>query len=348
MHICHLILTHTFAGSERYAIELANQQSLTHKVSLILHTRGCETRESALLQHVSSRVKVYQVSGPKWLASQRARSLVKHLQPDVAHAHLSAACKALKRLPHTLCVASLHIHYKSTQHRHLDGLIAIAPWQLTAIPQPLLEHTRQIDNWTRAIRAGDSDRSRLREHWQVEEDHFVFGALGRVEQSKGHDNLIAAFAQLNAPMARLVIVGTGAAISSVRACVPEQIKPQVIFHGYTSEPQACLAGFDAFVSAARSEPFGLVFLEAMVAQLPIIATASQGALYLQAHFQHPPVPVDNSTALAAAMATVKSQCLQRGSAPVERVLSAYDINSRAAEITEFYKDLAVTRHINRA
>lgn len=129
MKIVHIILTHSFAGSERYAVELANLQAeQQHDVTLILHQRGCEDRPNAIAHRVSEKVTVLQVAGFKWLAIYRARQLLRQLQPDVAHAHLSAACRVLQGVK-GLClrVATLHIHYKKQQHAKLDALILLRP-----------------------------------------------------------------------------------------------------------------------------------------------------------------------------------------------------------------------------
>ena len=76
---------------------------------------------------------------------------------------------------------------------------------------------------------------------------------------------------------------------------------RVLLPGYTRTPQDWLAAFDCFVSAARSEPFGLVFLEAMQAGLPVIASRTQGALHLSPHMQPTLVDVDDLPALRAAL-----------------------------------------------
>ncbi len=43
MKIVHLLLTHSFAGTERHAIELANAQAADHEVTMILHRRAPKT-----------------------------------------------------------------------------------------------------------------------------------------------------------------------------------------------------------------------------------------------------------------------------------------------------------------
>ncbi|KFZ30206.1 hypothetical protein IDSA_10625 [Pseudidiomarina salinarum] len=330
MKIIHLILTHSFAGSERYAVELANLQAQHHDVAMILHKRGAEDRANAIAQHVDPKVKVYLVSGPKWLASRRARRLVRRLQPEVAHAHLSAACKALKGIKNsTLCVASLHIHYKAAQHAHMDALVAVAPWQLAEVPPALRQRSRQIDNWTMGLAPAVDARSKLRDKWGAGDATFVFGTLGRVEPSKGHDVLIEAFRTAAIADACLVIVGSGTALEKLRADAPEN----VIFAGFHPSPQDCYAAFDGFVSAARSEPFGLVFLEAMSAGLPILATASQGASYLQDCFTESLVPVNDVQALAAAMTDLAARGKQRVTYPMQR----FSAPERAQEIVGFYR-----------
>jgi len=329
MKIVHIILTHSFAGSERYAVELANLQAEHHDVTLILHKRGAEDRPNAIAHRVSHKVKVVQVAGFKWLAIYRARQLLRQLQPDVAHAHLSAACRVLHGVK-GLClrVATLHIHYKKQQHANLDALIAIAPWQLAAIPAHLKPHSTQLDNWSLARPAAPNARQRLRQQYGIAENEIVFGTLGRVEQSKGQDVLLQAFLQAAIPNSRLVIVGEGKSWQALRNSAPAS----VIMPGFSTCPQDWLACFDVFVSAAQTEPFGLVFLEAMHAGLPIVATASEGAKYLQPHFATPLAPLNDPAQLA--------QCLQQQQHDIAKrhyAMAQFDPSAKVAEVLHFYQ-----------
>lgn len=329
MHIAHIILTHTFAGSERQAIELANRQAEEHDVSLILHRRATENRVDALRHRVSDKVKVYIVSGWSPIAIWQTRRLLRQLRPDVAHAHLSHACRALHSL-RGLClrVASLHIYYKPQQHDPLDALIAIAPWQLESLPPELQRNSRHIDNGSAPRPPAPDARTRLRKQFGIDEQALVFGTLGRVEKTKAHEVLVEAFQQANIPTARLVIVGQGKQWQAVRA----QADERVIMPGFSDTPEDWLACFDIFVSAARSEPFGLVFLEAMHARLPIVATATEGARYLADRIAAPLVEVDNTEALAAALIAAAENKM-----PPEYDTAPFSPAETCAEVIRFYR-----------
>ena len=126
MRITHLILTRHFAGSERHAVELANAQAREHDVSLVLRRGAAGGHADAFADRVDP--KVHTVLVPDWLPVWHAANAVKRLRPDVAHAHLSGACRALQGLQGVcLRVATLHIHYKASQHAALDALVAVAP-----------------------------------------------------------------------------------------------------------------------------------------------------------------------------------------------------------------------------
>ena len=103
-----------------------------------------------------------------------------------------------------LRVATLHIRYKPRQHAALDALVAIAPWQLADIPAPLRAHAAQIDNWVLPRHPAPDARARLRAAHGIPPDAWVFGAVGRVEQTKGLDFLLDAFQQAGLADAWLV------------------------------------------------------------------------------------------------------------------------------------------------
>ncbi len=336
LSIAHLLLTRRFAGSERYAVELANAQAEAgHHVTMILRAAGAQDRPDAIAHRVSSAVRIATVSNffPSW----HARRLLKTLQPDIAHAHLSGGCRALHGL-HTRSkrLATLHIHYKEQQHRHLDGLIAIAPWQLATIPEALRQHCVQIDNWTLPKAANPQARDRLRQSLGLQPDDIVFGTLGRIEPSKGLDVLIDAWKQAKLPAnARLVLVGQGSAWAALRQRAPDT----VLMPGFADSPRDWLEAFDIFISPARSEPFGLVLLEAMNSGLPILASASQGAQHLHAMINRPLLPVGDVDAFARALHADYTAMPPRRHYAMER----FRISDKAQAIEAFYRQLLQQR-----
>jgi glycosyltransferase involved in cell wall biosynthesis len=331
MKIVHLLLTSRFAGSERYAIDLANAQCDKHEVTVILHKRATEQRPDALAHRLLPAVRQVIVGGRSLWTIWQARRALRALAPDVAHGHLSLGCRSLRGLKlDGVRMATLHIHYKPQQHSDLDGLIAIAPWQLAAVPEPLRSRTRQIDNWTRPQPVQKEARETLRQRLGIGDDQFLIGALGRVENSKGMDLLISAFGSLNLPRARLAIVGAGRDWDRLRRMAPSE----VIMPGFVEQPQDWFAAFDAFVSAARSEPFGFVLLEAMASGLPILATASEGAQHLRPLIGRRLVACDDEPALTDALRDLVMQRPPRQ----HYDLSAYDLHTKTDEIEAWYRD----------
>jgi glycosyltransferase involved in cell wall biosynthesis len=328
MRIVHLILTSHFAGSERHAIELANAQAAQHDVTLVLRRAAAKSRAGGYAHRVDSRVKVVLVGD--WFARWHARKVLRRLRPEVAHAHLSVACKALQGLK-GLCLrlATLHICYKPQQHAGLDALVAIAPWQMEAIPQSLRDHTIQVDNWTLPHPPDADARQRLRELHGIAQDAWVFGAIGRAERSKGFDLLIEAFQRAALPNAHLVIVGHGDQLEALR----RKAGKNVHLPGFSEHPQDWLAAFDCFVSAARDEPFGLVLLEAMESGLPILASATQGARHLNEVMASPLIPLGDVDALAAGLREQMRQRPSRRIYPMER----FRIEGKLVELERFYR-----------
>jgi len=334
MDIVHLMITGRFAGTQRHVTELANYQSSEtgggHRVNVILSRSAQQPDGSA--QHFHDDVGKYFVSDFKVLAWFQARRHLSKLNPDVAHAHLSAGCRAIAPMTSDkmLRVATLHAGYKPRQHEKLDALVAITPSQLDSVPDELRARSVHINNWTQSTPVPAGVRQARRAELDVAESHFVIGALGRLEPHKGMDRLIKAFMRADMPDARLVIVGSGSAERSLRALSAED--PRIVLPGFSDEPQTWLAAFDVFVNAAEYEPFGLTFLEAMVAGLPVIATETNGARHLAPHFGIPLVPVDDEQALRMALELAYEQRPARRNYD----LQAFRLSECARELETFY------------
>jgi glycosyltransferase involved in cell wall biosynthesis len=99
--------------------------------------------------------------------------------------------------------------------------------------------------------------------------------VAALRREKGHDTLLAAFAQVRRaiPDARLVLVGDGPHRAQVEADVrARELGDSVQMAGRTSNIWPYLADADVFALASPSEALGVAIQEAMAAGLPVVAS----------------------------------------------------------------------------
>lgn len=116
---------------------------------------------------------------------------------------------------------------------------------------------------------------------QIQPDELVLLNVGRFSKEKGHAELLRAIAQThrNHPTLRLrlILVGDGPDGARLRAlCTTLEIEPLVTFAGYQSDVREYFAAADVFVLPSHSEGSPNVLLEAIDADVPIVATAVGG------------------------------------------------------------------------
>lgn len=138
------------------------------------------------------------------------------------------------------------------------------------------------------------------------ENYFLY--IGRIEYKKNTDTLIKAFSEFakkNKDI-KLVLAGfPGHGGKEILNNIPEKLKERIILKGYVSEQEKedLLQNALCFIFPSRFEGFGIPLLEAMSANLPIIASdipsskevAGESALFFEK---------ENSKALAKLMEQV--------------------------------------------
>ncbi|HEX9048431.1 MAG TPA: glycosyltransferase family 4 protein [Verrucomicrobiae bacterium] len=122
----------------------------------------------------------------------------------------------------------------------------------------------------------------LRQQLGLGESDFVIGKVGRIFKLKGHADLVAAFAQLQAsvPQARLLFVGDG----SLRNEIENQVRalglgPKVIFSGLVppGEVARYIGIMDCVAHLSYREALSRVLPQALAAGKPVIAYDFDGA-----------------------------------------------------------------------
>lgn len=109
---------------------------------------------------------------------------------------------------------------------------------------------------------------------------WIVGSVGRIHPDKDPQTLIRGFAKALPSLpenAKLCFIGKGRLESELKILVQElNITDYVLFLGPIAEARRYFRAFDVFALSSDREPFGMVLLEAMAAELPIICTDCGG------------------------------------------------------------------------
>jgi glycosyltransferase involved in cell wall biosynthesis len=133
------------------------------------------------------------------------------------------------------------------------------------------------------------------------------GTAGHLAPIKGHEDFVRAAALIvqNRSDIKFVIAGEDKSLAAENRTALEtlirelHVGDQVNLVGWVDDMRQFFSTLDLFVSAARSEPFGLAIVEAMAAGVPVVATASEGAReIIDDKHSGRLVPIGDSIALA--------------------------------------------------
>jgi glycosyltransferase involved in cell wall biosynthesis len=154
--------------------------------------------------------------------------------------------------------------------------------------------------------SGLSSRSEMEAKWPATQGKKVLLFLSRLDEKKGLECLLDAFAIVHRalPQGLLIVAGSGPSgyveALKIRSTVPDDA---ILWLGHVEgdDKRALLGGADVFSLPSRSENFGIVLLEAMSAGLACITTPGVALAHEKVcHDALIVTPIDDPTALAAA------------------------------------------------
>ena len=298
VRVLQMLLSRGFRGAERHVADLANAQAARHEVLLLLRADAADAAGITIRDWLAPEVRVALLRRPFWWL--RAALIERRFRPDILHAHGGRASRLAARLPGTAPrLATMHLDYRPGWYRGLAALVAPTRWQAAAARAGGFSgDVEEIALWHEAAPAPPPAAiAAVRAELGAGPDSVVIGAVGTLIRRKGFDLLIEAFRAAAPAHAVLAIAGEGEERAALRALAGDD--PRIRLLGFRRDIATLYGAFDLFVSPAREEPFGLVFLEAMAAGCPILATATEGAREV---VQHGLLPVEDRAALQAALA----------------------------------------------
>jgi glycosyltransferase involved in cell wall biosynthesis len=168
------------------------------------------------------------------------------------------------------------------------------------------------------------------------------GTIARLDPVKRIDDLLRALAQL--PGVVLEIVGDGRDRARLTALAESLgVADRTRFAGWSDDPRAWLGRWDAFVLASEVEGPSLVVLDAMLAQVPVIATRVGSIPDAIVHDRTGLlIEVGDPDGLAAAVRRLLGDdelARRLGIAARERVLADFDVTGMARAFEALYDEI---------
>ena len=185
--------------------------------------------------------------------------------------------------------------------------------------------------------------SELREKYAWGQEVRILGIVGRLTAQKGHATLLRAMKKVLVRFKNihLVIIGDGVLRQELKEYAKsEKIDGNIHFEGYKENAIRLMGEFDVFVHPSRWEGFGLVFLEAMASDLPIVATRVGAIPEIIEHGKTGIlVEVDDSKALADGICKLLSNpslARDMGNSGRRRLEENFTLDSMVDATTELY------------
>ncbi len=150
------------------------------------------------------------------------------------------------------------------------------------IPQSVRPKIEMVYMGVKEPKVDKQKVEKLRKKYDITDEQFVVGIVGRIEEGKGQWLLIEAIRELKTFDIKALIIGHTMDedyLNELKEKVKNyDIEKKVIFTGFTKEVNEHFGLCDVSVLATKQETFGLVVVEAMVNEVTVIATNKGGPL----------------------------------------------------------------------
>jgi glycosyltransferase involved in cell wall biosynthesis len=299
---------------------------------------------------------------------------------NLIHTHqtslLGSIAPWLIRKPNVALVATRHIlnvHSKrdifhTALYQRIDTLIVMSHM----LRRNVLETHRIPEKRVRVVNLGldfgrfdpakiDARAQRLR--WGATDDTIVIGVVGRIDPEKGQATFIRAAAGLmknKKPFEKFKFVLVGEETLGTPSVYLEELKrivaefrmeDEIVFSGFQENIPEIMRAFDIFTMPSRRETFGLVAIEAMAMERPIIMSSGGSAREIFGGDQEfglimrPDDAFDLQRKIRLLLDN-PDRCLEMGKKARYHVMQQYSAGVRFRKTLEIYAQVLLSRGIS--
>lgn len=365
MRILHLHSGNLYGGIETMLVTIATAPAdgaHVHQFALSFEGRLSEALATATATPYILGPARFSRPLTIWRTRRRLAALLARHPVDVALTHspwMHALCGPVLRSRGVRTVQWVHGPLEGWTHRWASRTLPHAVICNSRFTQSLLPPTHAslpgeviycpLDL---ASRGEQEDRAAMRAELQTADTDVVIAQVSRLEPWKGHRILLRALAHLAGRPGWTAWIAGGAQRSSesqylqeLRSLVAASgLTGRVRFAGERTDVARLLASADIYCQPNLSpEPFGLAFVEAMAAGLPVVASDAGGAREIVDAETGVLVPSGDVEALASALGALMSNPARRralGAAGVRRAPQLCDPRQQVGALHRFLRSVA--------
>ncbi|MDQ1470871.1 MAG: hypothetical protein QOJ99_2351, partial [Bryobacterales bacterium] len=305
IRILTVLEAHSITGPTKAVLEF-HRESLCSKttprieLSVLTFLRGDENAFTRAIRAEDIPLDIVPENGRfDFSVIPQLRNVVQRRQPDIiwtnaVKSHFLIRASGLHKS--AKWVAFHHgyttTHWSTRLYNHLDRWSHFGANRLITVCEPFARqlasrgiprHRIHVEHMPIRISAPvpRNEAAALRQQLAIAPDTQILLTVGRLSKEKGHAELLRALAIIrttepNLPVC-LVLVGDGPEAANLKAlCAQLDLQELVIFAGHQTDLRPFYAFADVFVLPSHSEGSPNVLLEAIDANLPIVATTAGG------------------------------------------------------------------------
>lgn len=350
-------------------LEMAHRISNFEDVTVV-SLYDSEDKSKSIVSDIAPKCKLIFCSGNKNLINGlvELRRVIRSGKYDVIHTHqtLSGAWARLvaRKIDNIKLIHTIHANHDSFSFKQnlLIGLTLKYCSALVGNSYTTLKGLKGWQNWlTRKVNkvviyngvnsdevraAKSSDINGILEKYNISDENYIFGSVGRLEPVKNQEYILLAFDRFLDKVKeknkyRLVLVGDGSLRDRLEEIIEqsENLKDQVIFTGMLPRRivYALLHRFNAFIMASYYEGFCNALMEARITAVPTIV--SNIDIFKELYVDEKMVAFDpnNVDEITDCMVKIIGQDIK--SSNTNELSNKYDISTSVNQYLDLYRSV---------